>query len=471
MKLKKLLPHLVAMCLTAAAIVSCEEDFNILESSVIDQNLDLLVDSTRTVTAYSRKLLPVQTNNLPVYQLGVYNDPFYGKTVSNLLAQVRLTEPDADFGDSTQLKEVVLYMPFFSSNTSTTETPEYEVDSIYGDTPYKLNLYESNFFLRPLDPASGFEEEQKYYSSQRTMFENNLGELIVSVANFTPNTEGFVINEGEEDETTVAPGIRLNLPLEFFQQKIMAREGDDVLLNNNNFVEYFRGLYFQVEATGEGSNHIRFNLAGATLTLTYEFKETTTSGGTTTTETEEGNFILNFEGINVNTFNSALPPDLLSALQNPNTAQGEETLYIKSNTAVTFVELFGPDTDNNGVADELEDLRDKEWLVNDARLKFYVDQNKTAPGDTEPERIIIFDAVNGTILTDFSFDTTATEPDQVNALTEHLGRLERGSDAAGDFYRIRISSHISNLINRDSTNVPLGLMVSQNVLLNGFQDL
>lgn len=65
--------------------------------------------------------------------------------------------------------------------------------------------------------------------------------------------------------------------------------------------------------------------------------------------------------------------------------------------------------------------------------------------------------------------TSGEEP--VNALNVHLGRLERGSDNEGDYYKIKITNHISNLINKDSTNVPLGLIVSQNVLQFGFQDI
>ncbi|HBY68174.1 MAG TPA: DUF4270 domain-containing protein, partial [Flavobacteriaceae bacterium] len=41
----------------------------------------------------------------------------------------------------------------------------------------------------------------------------------------------------------------------------------------------------------------------------------------------------------------------------------------------------------------------------------------------------------------------------------------------GDFYKIRLTTHVSNLINNDSTNVPLGLMVTDNVVQPNFQDL
>jgi len=37
------------------------------------------------------------------------------------------------------------------------------------------------------------------------------------------------------------------------------------------------------------------------------------------------------------------------------------------------IELFGPDNDNNGVSDELEALRKKGWLINEANLVFNID--------------------------------------------------------------------------------------------------
>ena len=49
--------------------------------------------------------------------------------------------------------------------------------------------------------------------------------------------------------------------------------------------------------------------------------------------------------------------------------------------------------------------------------------------------------------------------------------MQRGSDENGEYYKIRVTHHISNLIHKDSTNVPLALIVTQNVLTGGFQSL
>ena len=45
----------------------------------------------------------------------------------------------------------------------------------------------------------------------------------------------------------LAPGLRVDLPVPSFREKIIDEEGTTELMNNNNFKEYFRGLYFEVD--------------------------------------------------------------------------------------------------------------------------------------------------------------------------------------------------------------------------------
>src|SRR5690606_13500175 len=70
------------------------------------------------------------------------------------------------------------------------------------------------------------------------------------------------------------------------------------------------------------------------------------------------------------------------------------------------------------------------------------------------------DAKNNTPLADYNFDS----PD--NSRINHLGRLQHVSDddnSKGVKYKIKITEHIKNLLLRDSTNVSLGVAVSNNV--------
>ena len=109
-------------------------------------------------------------------------------------------------------------------------------------------------------------------------------------------------------------------------------------------------------------------------------------------------------------------------------------------------------------------------MINEANLVFYVDKNKTSALENEPERVIIFDATNGTVLIDYALDPANTEQPLTHK-TNHLGTLQKDGSDNGDFYKIRLTTHVSNLINNDSTNVPLGLLVTDNVVQPNFQDL
>lgn len=496
MKMKYILPRIGAIMVVIIALASCEEDFSNINTNIIDQNFNTELDESRTVIAYSKKIPSVQTNGLPAYQLGTYNDPVYGKTTANLLAQVTLGDGDTDpdFGQCTVLDSVVLYLPFFSEAVVDGEETTYTLDSIFGNQPINISLYESNFFLRDFDPNSNFEEFQKYYSNDGATFKDQIitggvNSLTHTIENFVPSNEPHTIlvtelNEGGTQEEVVQelpPGIRVKLPISFFEEKIIENEGSLALLNNNNFREFFRGIYFEVTSTSENGNLFLFDLNGtdsevlnnARISLFYTFKSLT---GNETCEDEgieefDGDINLLFNAISVNTFENDFSAEIEAALTNADVSEGEETLYVKGGEgALTIIELFGPDADANGVADELEDLRDKGWLINEANLIFYVDQDKIDGGSAEPERLIIYDTKNSRRLIDFDFDLTSNaEP--LDAITEHLGRLERGSDGNGDFYKIRITSHLSDIINNDSINVPLGLIVSQNVTEPAFQSL
>ncbi len=478
MKIKNMLPKLLAILVVIVVFASCEEDFSTIGSDIVDQNFTTELFDEGTVIAYSRKSLPVQTNGLSAYQLGVYNDPVYGQSRVNFLSQLTLETSDPDFGDCVQLDSVVLYLPFFSEATTANDITTYTLDSVFGNEEINISIYESNFFLRDLDPDSGFEDAQNYYSNQGQTFDMFQGQLIHTIENFKPSNQGIALN----DSVTLPPGLRANLPLEVFQEKIIDMEGSNELINNNNFREFFRGLYFKVEsANGNGGSLFLFDVLDgnndpiddARVELFYKTK-ILASGDTcedNSADFDQADFRLNFNAISVNTFDNDLNPTIASALENPDIFNGEETLYIRGgDPIITVVELFGEDLDNNGVADQLEFLRDQGWLVNEANLIFYVDQDKVVGGTAEPDRVVMYDIGNDSFLVDVTLDPTSTEED-FDALTDHFGPLQRGSDNNGDFYKIRITNHVSNILNKDSTNVPLGLVVSKNVVEFDFQDL
>jgi hypothetical protein len=487
MKIKNALPKLVAIFLFIVGLASCEEDFEPLVSDIGVQNFDTDLYISDKLISYSKKLEPVQTNGLPSYQLGVYNDPVFGKSTVSLLSQVIMETPNPDFGDSTELMNVYLYIPFYASGVDTDGVIEYTLDSVYGDAPINISLFESNYFLRDFDPQTNFEEAQKYYSNEAYIFDDWLGAEISSIEDFMPSADEILVTEDdpateENEEVKLPPGIRVELPLEFFNDKIINLEGEPELLNNNNFKEYFRGINFKVSSNNDEGNLFIFDIEKADITLNYSHVTTSGTGDDITYETEEDSFLLRLGGISINTFQNQLNPVIASALENPDMENGEESLYLRGGDGIiTVIELF-KDVDElkivngelvageNGVPDELDEIRINNWLINEANLIFYVDQDKIEGGDAEPERLVIYNLNSSRLLPDFNFDISSSI-DPINGKTEHLGRLDRGSDENGDFYKIRITNFLSDVIRKDTVNAALGLMVSQNVLVTNFLPL
>ena len=156
--------------------LSCDKDYNEIGTNVVGEDDHYLasVDSTMSVLAYNHKTGPVQTNGLAINALGFYNNPVFGKTTASFVSQVTLSSPDPTFYNPSQVvvDSVYLYVPYYSTfkskdNTTGDTTYEDDLDSIQNQAgKFKLSVYESGYFLRDFDPATGFQEAQKYYSDQ-----------------------------------------------------------------------------------------------------------------------------------------------------------------------------------------------------------------------------------------------------------------------------------------------------------------
>ena len=467
MNCKKMLPRIGVFLLFFVVLISCQEDISTIGSEILGtESPNGILDDSQSILAYSKKLSPVQSNRLGIYQMGVFNDAVFGKSNINFLSQLKMELNNPKFGIDARADSVFVYIPYFSKGTTEDSVTTYTLDSIYGNSPINIIISESGYFLRDLDPDSGFQETQPYYSNQGSLFSSYVREDLATVENFIPNTKSYVLRKGEKDEEKLAPGLRIALPTAFFQDRIIRKEGSQELLNNNNFKNYLRGLYFQVNSDNNG-NLFLFDASKAYVAIHYSYKEEDSS-----TERTYKKFKLNFGDVSVNTFNNQPLPDYMQAdLDNPNIESGNNNLYLRGGDGIiSVVELFGKDADNNGVSDELELLRSKKWLINEANLIFYVNQDLMSGSNSEPERIKIYDLKNNTILADYNMDPTNGLPPYA-AIKNHLGILERGSDGKGKYYKLKITNHISNLINKDSTNVPLGIVVSQNVTSNAYQKL
>lgn len=434
------------------SLTACEDDFNEVGGSIVDSdNFDALLYEGAVLDAHSEKIQSVQSNGLSSYALGVYEDAKYGKATANVLAQLKLSTENPSFGVNPQLDSVVLTLPYYATLTAQNfDEREYELDSVYGDTPIKLSIFRSGYFLRAFDPNDDY-NPQAYYSDQGEKFEQNLeGDPIFSTNYFKPSNEELTLfvpdNPSETTDTTkVSPRLRVKLPVDMFEELIIENEGSDKLLTNANFKNFFRGLYFKTELidnTGVMSL-LRFSAEDAGVTLHYRSEFEDVNG-----DLKENNntYKLNFGDQIVNVFDTDY--DQLPAQ--------DDNLYVKGGEgSMAVIDLF---TDQG----QLDSLREKEWLVNEANLKFYVNDNAIPSNQRQPERVFIYDIKNQSVVKDYVLNAGEKENDVLNSRTVHLGRLS--TDGNGDdYYKIRITNYVNDIINNDSTNTKLGLVASQNV--------
>jgi len=425
------------------------------------------------------------------------------------------------------------YYGSIKSETTTNDVKytTYRLDSIYGTdaSKFKLSVHESGYFLRDLDPSQALNDVQPFYTDQNSDIDNNkIGSRLNNFDNTRENDQFFFDKREHKLKTfnsagteivpnpRSAPSMRLHLNAPFFYTKIL-NAPSGVLTSQTLFKNYFRGIYFKVE-DGAPGNMAMLNFKNGTITIYYKEDKITPDNVNTTTVNEykrevvSKSYALNLAGNTISLLeNSNENPNYLTAA---NSNQEASKLYLKGGQgSMAVIDLFSTvDTKGyvlnpsfninlpvsptnqkynltgpNGVSDEIDDIKFNGWLINEANLTFYVDKTAMAnPAAVEPNRIYLYDLTNKKALIDYTFDTSS---DNLYAkrnryifggilLNENSSVTKQKKDATTEIigdkgfkYKIRITNHVRNLIRNDSTNVRLGVVVTESIATIGLSKL
>ena len=500
----------ISSLLLFVLFISCDKDFNSLDSDVIGEDHFKLEHEEVSLVAYSKATGPVQTNNLPLNALGVYNNAKFGVTKAHFVTQVELGTENPSFGYNPVIDSVYLYVPYFSEIKSTETSGEriYELDSIYGNAEtgkFKLSVVENGYYLRDFDPSDNLQTSQKYYSNDKSLIDPFKGTEILNNSSTTSQNNEFYFSKKElyiyktngaglyvdsngavlSNQNDVSlrvikerktPGMWLDLKNSFFQQKIIDATATENLFNNNSFKNYFRGLLFEVEEINAGQGVLAIlDFSRAELKILYKASADPTVENPNPVRTRR-NFSLKM-GYNssstlrnnsINFIEHTNSSDYTSGLAAANEVTGSERLYIKGgNGSVAFIDLFN--------ATELATLRNNvannNWLINDARLTFFVDKSQMLNVDTEPERIYIYDATNNIVLLDYTYDSSSSSNPKNNKVV-FGGIIQREVDETkkGIKYTVRITEHIKSVLKVNSDgeymdNIKIGISVTESINL------
>lgn len=469
---------------------SCDKDYSTVGDALIGENHFDLAKYTSNVIAYNEKITPIQSDNLPINALGIYDNPAFGKTTANFATQLMLANENITIGKNPVIESVTLDVPYFvdatqtkpivGTTTGTTAGNTYVLDSIYGEksAKIKLSIYESGRYIGKQKGVP-----QMFYTDQNTEFSTyQIGNRLNNDANVAENDAFFfdpaqhsVTTKDAADKETItylAPSMRLKLSNDFFTSKIINAPAGS-LTANDVFINYFKGLYFKVEQSGTDAGSLNLiNFAKGTITIKY--KEDTSASDPTKVEKS---IVLNMSGntaslLEQSNTNSAYE----SAITNADPTHGDDKLYLKGGEgSLAVLKLFGPDLfgvdgttgSPNGVADELDIIRKSGWLINEANLVFNIDSdNEDYKKSYEPERIYLYDFTNNRPVIDYFLDASPAAKPKMARLVFDGNINKNATTKRGSTYKIRITNHIRNLVKyADSTNVKLGVVVTEDIAI------
>lgn len=181
---KSATPRFLGMLLILSVLVSCEQDLTTVGAGVVGNEPFTTGQEVYDVFVYNKNIEALQANKLPIYQIGTYNDPIFGRTRASVTSQVLLSTPNPTFGTLSQekenkagnsgesittlqenetVKEVFLYIPFLTKSGSRDGDSD-GVDDEFDEEPDNpendndgdgvSNRVESAAGTDPLDPQS-----------------------------------------------------------------------------------------------------------------------------------------------------------------------------------------------------------------------------------------------------------------------------------------------------------------------------
>jgi len=186
------------------------------------------------------------------------------------------------------------------------------------------------------------------------------------------------------------------------------------------FIDFFRGLLIEATPASDPEASITsLDLGSAKMSIYY----TNTVEGIKTKQTSAFNFSGVTSSIYKRNYTSS---NVESFITNPNTILGDDKLYLQgASGTMALIDLFANE--------DIEELRNNNWLINEARLIFYIDQSSDV--SLLPERLFLYNYEDGIQLTDALTETATYD-----------GLLENDEDGNPWRYKINITDYISNVL-------------------------
>jgi hypothetical protein len=464
--------YISVFILISTFIISCEEDFTDIGSNVISNTKFDTDVVTVDIEVENSAIEKLQSDNisrqLSQYLLGVFNRPEYEKLEASIVSQIaipnNLSIVDNTYGADTtvvtKIDTVFLKLPYQVSLQSATAT-DYKVDSIFGDKTkaFNLNIYRSNTYINTFNPSDP--------TKVNTFFSDDTFEKIGPILNETANFQ-FIPNENDtilvfkrklfnnsiakEDSLKLfasansfipIPFARVPLDQDLIKSLFLDKYDSSEFSSQTAFNDYFRGII--LEATGNDGAIISYNFDNSVTPLrpSIEIYYTNTvleSSTTTVLDTIYKNDSFPLTGFRINSYK----------MENKTYPVNNEIKIQGTAGSEAKIKLF----DQN----KINDLKSKNWLINDASLEFYI--NQSADTTAIPLRLYLYKNFENSTNPIFSQIKDAISEVNFGGID---GILERDSDGKAEKYTFKITDYISDILSGDINNSPTLMLKAYNV--------
>ena len=361
----------------------------------------------------------------------------------------------------------------------------YQIDSIFGNraATFNLKVYELTYFLSPLDPLQNFERNKQYYSNTDffeqgfigaklcdTLYSLNFDELRFNYKEDDPETND--VDERNKIQTRLSPRIRVPLDIDFFQTKIIDNEGEDHLSNYENFTRFFKGIVIRADNFSDDL-YMLLDINNANINIEYDYNFNNSNGTLDNTsddiiEINSKVFSLNFNGVRFNTLNHQdMSGEIDKEVQLGQNNIASKKSYLNGNGYFSTIKLFDK---LNSQGELLDDLRNNRWLVSEANLFLYVDQDHYISSDLDIiKRLYLFNYSNGSPIIDFTLDNSVNNNQKNKDKFIYGGFLEYDDLGRPYRYKFRITNHVNRLIRKDSTNYTIAISPANGINSIGYK--
>jgi len=356
----------------------------------------------------------------------------------------------------------------------------YEIDSIYGNrnASFDLKVYELTYYLNHLDVENNFEYNAEYFSDQ-DFYANGFSGQVLHDDNINLNLEEVPTLYYQDDpETTVietgqveyyeSPRIRVPLNVEFFQRRLMNFEGLDQLKNADNFNHHLRGIIVKSDNFSDDL-YMLLDISNAQIVLEYNYNFYNSKG----TETLDDDVIerrkksnsMPFGGVYVNHYSYQDPnEEVQQVISSSSEGMPSNRIFLQGSRLTSKIKLFAENEFD--LPNVIHELSSQDVIINEANLVLNIDKSAhDLSHDLLPNRLYLYSYNNGATLEDYNKDFTIDyNLGSVNA-SKYIfgGMLEYDSNNKPDRYKFNITNHVNNIINKDSLNIDLGLVVNSNI--------